>query len=122
MTATGTPALDDVVLNVDGVNASGNCIFMRGDGNNVSGVVFGDGVRCVDGVLRRRTKAIFSPNISSFPLPTDTVTLSNGWGLGNDTPPGSGITAYYMAYYRNAAAVFCPPETFNGTNGFVITW
>ena len=122
LTATGSAALDTLTLQVDGVNASGNVIFMRGDADNVTGAVFGDGVRCVDGVLRRRTKAIFAPNVSSFPLPTDTVTLSNGWGVGNDTPPGSGITAYYMAYYRNAAAAFCPPETFNGTNGFVVTW
>ncbi|MBK7877751.1 MAG: CHRD domain-containing protein [Planctomycetes bacterium] len=122
MTGTGSVPADTFTLQVDGVNATGNVIFMRGDLDNVTGVVFGDGVRCVDGVLRRRTKTIFSPNVSSFPLPTDTVTLSNGWGIGNDTPPGSGITAYYMAYYRNAAAAFCPPETFNGTNGFKITW
>ena len=57
-----------------------------------------------------------------FRSPTDTVTLSNGWGAGNDTPPTSGITAYYMAYYRNAAAAFCPPQTFNGTNAYRITW
>ncbi|MBI5362078.1 MAG: proprotein convertase P-domain-containing protein [Planctomycetes bacterium] len=122
MSATGVVATDTVTLNVDGVNASGNCIFMRGDANNGVGTVFGDGVRCVDGVLRRRTKPIYAANVSSFPSPTDTVTLSNGWGVGNDTPPGSGITAYYMAYYRIAAAAFCPPETFNGTNGFVILW
>ncbi|MBI5364937.1 MAG: hypothetical protein HZA53_17295 [Planctomycetes bacterium] len=122
MAATGSPALDNVSLNVDGVNATGNVIYMRGDVNNVVGLVFGDGVRCVDGVLRRRTKPIYAPGLASFPSPTDTVTLSNGWGVGNDTPPGSGITAYYMAYYRNAAAAFCPPETFNGTNGMSIVW
>ncbi|MBI5363804.1 MAG: hypothetical protein HZA53_11545 [Planctomycetes bacterium] len=122
LAATGSVALDTVALNVDGVNASGNVIFMRGDVDNVVGLVFGDGVRCVDGVLRRRTKPIFAPGLASFPSPTDTVTLSNGWGVGNDTPPGSGITAYYMAYYRNASAAFCPPETFNGTNAWGITW
>ena len=122
MSASGTPALDDVSLDVDGVNAAGNVIFMRGDANNVVGTVFGDGVRCVDGVLRRRTKPIFPAGLASFPAQGDTVTLSNGWGAGNDTPPGSGITAHYMAYYRNAAAIFCPPETFNGTNAWRITW
>ncbi|MBI5364304.1 MAG: hypothetical protein HZA53_14085 [Planctomycetes bacterium] len=122
ITATGATALDNVVLQVDGVNPSGNVIFMRGNLNNVSGVTFGDGVRCVDGTLIRRTKPIFAAGQASFPSPTDTVLLSNGWGAANLTPPGSGITAHYMAYYRNAAALFCPPETFNGTNAYVITW
>lgn len=38
------------------------------------------------------------------------------------TPPGSGLTAYYQTYYRNASASFCPPETFNVSNGYQITW
>jgi hypothetical protein len=122
LTASGSTALDNVVLTADGVNTTGNAIFMRGDVSNVVGVVFGDGVRCVDGTLIRRTKPISSPNVATFPAPADTVTLSTGWGAANSTPPGSGITAHYMAYYRNAAAAFCPPETFNGTNGWIITW
>ena len=122
LVATGSVPSDTAVLNVDGVNNTGSVIFMRGDVNNVVGAVFGDGVRCVDGILRRRNKPIFAPGQASFPAPGETVTLSNGWGAGNDTPPGSGITAYYMAYYRNAAGAFCPPETFNGTNAWAITW
>jgi hypothetical protein len=122
LVTSGSVPADTVVLNVSGVNNTGNVIFMRGSVNNVVGVVFGDGVRCVDGTLIRRTKPIFAPGVATFPSPTDTVTLSNGWGGANLTPPGSGITAYYMAYYRNAAAAFCPPETFNGTNAYVITW
>ncbi|MBI5362519.1 MAG: hypothetical protein HZA53_05020 [Planctomycetes bacterium] len=122
ITGTGVVATDTAQLLVDGVNATGNVIFMRGDINTNGGIVFGDGVRCVDGVLIRRTKAITPANQSSFPLPTDTVTLSTGWGAANNTPPGSGITAHYMAYYRNAAGTFCPPATFNGTNAYVITW
>ena len=36
--------------------------------------------------------------------------------------PGSGAVRYYHTYYRNASSSFCPPETFNVTNGWRITW
>ena len=122
ISGSGSVAADTVVLTADGVNATGNAIFMRGNIDNIIGTQFGDGVRCVDGTLIRRTKPISTPNQATFPSSTDTVTLSTGWGAANATPPGSGITAHYMAYYRNAAAAFCPPETFNGTNMYTITW
>ena len=122
LSASGSITGDTVVLLAEGVNATGNVIYMRGNVNNVVGTVFGDGVRCVDGSLIRRTKPISTPNQATFPAPADTVTLSTGWGPANITAPGSGITAYYMAYYRNASAAFCPPETFNGTNAISITW
>jgi len=35
---------------------------------------------------------------------------------------GSGVTRYYQTYYRNSAALFCPPETFNVTSGQRIVW
>jgi len=38
------------------------------------------------------------------------------------TPVNSGLLAHYTVYYRNAAAAFCPPETFNTSNGFMIAW
>jgi hypothetical protein len=87
LSSTGTPALDDVVLGASGVNNTGNVIYVRGNASNVVGVVFGDGVRCVDGTLIRRTKPIHSPGQASFPAHADTVTLSNGWGATNVTPP-----------------------------------
>ena len=35
---------------------------------------------------------------------------------------GSGVTRIYTGFYRNAAAAFCPPATFNGSNGIRIVW
>ena len=55
---------------------------------------------------------------SSFPDSTDTVTLSQRGGV----TVGSGARRYYQTYYRNSAAAFCPPETFNVTNGWVVDW
>ena len=79
---------------------------------------FGDGVRCADGTLiRLRTKANVG-GASSFPDSTDTITLSTRGGV----TVGSGARRYYQTYYRNSAAAFCPPETFNVTNGWVMDW
>ena len=36
--------------------------------------------------------------------------------------PGLGATRYYQTYYRNSAGSFCPPATFNITNGITIVW
>ena len=55
---------------------------------------------------------------SSFPDSVETVTLSQRGGV----TIGSGARRYYQTYYRNAAAAFCPPETFNVTNGVVVDW
>ena len=96
--------------------ATVSCIYLQGDANTQS--VFGDGVRCAGGtLLRLRTRSNVG-GASFFPDSTDTITLSQRGGV----TPGSGAVRYYQTYYRNAAAAFCPPETFNVTNGIRITW
>ncbi|MFO1010939.1 MAG: hypothetical protein U1F29_12815 [Planctomycetota bacterium] len=118
LAAAGVSALDNVVLVGSGMPLSTSCIFLKGNANVPGGLVFGDGVRCLSGAfVRLRTRAL-SGGTASFPDTTDTVTLS---ARGGDTV-GSGIPAYYGVYYRNAAALFCPPATFNITNGWEIIW
>ncbi|MBI5365387.1 MAG: hypothetical protein HZA53_19575 [Planctomycetes bacterium] len=118
LSAHGAVATDDVVLDGTGMNPTGNCIFLKGDANVPAGLVFGDGLRCLDGnLIRLRTKTL-SGGAASFPDSTDTITLS----ARGATPVGSGLTGYYDAYYRNATVAFCPPETFNASNGFRVTW
>jgi len=34
----------------------------------------------------------------------------------------TGNTRYYQLHYRNPNAGFCPPETFNISNGYRVTW
>jgi len=118
ITATGQVALDDVVLQGSGMNATGNSIFLKGDTDDAGGVVFGDGVRCAVGTLIRLRTVPLVAGTSAFPDSTQTITLSARGG----TPVGSGLTGYYTVYYRNAAAAFCPPGTFNTANGYQITW
>ncbi len=114
--ASGTPILDDVVLGALGMPATVICIYLQGDA--VDDIVFGDGVRCVAGTLLRLRARANVGGASSFPDSTDTVTLAGRGGV----LPGSGVRLYYQTYYRNAAASYCPPATFNVTNGRVIDW
>jgi hypothetical protein len=119
LTATGSTNPDTIVLAGSGMPATVACIYLQGDADNVTGVTFGDGVRCVDGTLIRLRTKVNVGGASTFPeAGVDTITLSVRGGV----VPGSGATRFYQTYYRNAAALFCPPETFNVTNGWRITW
>jgi hypothetical protein len=116
LTASGNTASDTIVLAGSGMPATVSCIYLQGDA--LDDIVFGDGTRCTGGnLIRLRTRANVG-GASTFPDSTDTVTLSQRGGV----TPGSGVTRYYQTYYRNSAAAFCPPETFNVTNGWDIIW
>ncbi|MBK7878451.1 MAG: hypothetical protein IPJ77_22575 [Planctomycetes bacterium] len=118
LAASGVSALDNVVLSGSGMNAVGTCIFLKGSTDVSAGLLFGDGVRCLSGALIRLRTSATSGGGAVFPDAVDTVTLSARSG----TPVGSGLSAYYAVYYRNAAAGFCPPATFNVSNGWEIIW
>ncbi|MFO1009128.1 MAG: M6 family metalloprotease domain-containing protein [Planctomycetota bacterium] len=96
--------------------ASAAAIFLQGD-QRTSGVVFGDGVRCVDGALIRLGSKPTLGGSASYPESGNpSVSVRGG------VAPGSASTRYYQTYYRNAAALFCPPATFNVSNGLVVVW
>ncbi|MBI5363359.1 MAG: hypothetical protein HZA53_09275 [Planctomycetes bacterium] len=115
--AQGTTTPDTIVLRAEGLPATTTCIFLAGDGDNVVGVVFGDGVRCVDGLLVRLGTNAASAGSARYPSGAQaSVSVRGG------TPPGSGLIGRYQTYYRNAAAAFCPPATFNVTNGWSLAW
>jgi serine protease AprX len=118
LAGSGIVATDTVTLTASQVPPNALTIFMKGDTTDPSGIVFGDGVRCVDGnLIRFGLQNASAGGVAAFPgaLP-GTVSAAGG------TPVGSGITAYYQAYYRNSDGAFCPPATFNITNGYRLTW
>lgn len=115
LSATGTPNPDSVVLQGSGMPGTVSCIYLQGDAR--SSMVFGDGVLCLTGnLIRLKTKSNVG-GASQFPDVGDPLLSVRG-----AVTPGSGALRYYQAYYRNSAAAFCPPETFNVTNGWKITW
>src|SRR5262249_48874181 len=116
LSAMGTAQPDTIVLLGSGMPAMVSCIYLQGDA--LTDTVFGDGVRCAGGNLIRLRTKVNSGGVSQFPDSTDPAPLPQRGGV----TPGSGVLRFYQTYYRNAAAAFCPPATFNVTNGWVVVW
>jgi hypothetical protein len=116
--SSGATNPDTLVLTSSGMPsvASVAAIFLQGD-QRTGGVVFGDGVRCVDGALIRLGSKPTLGGSASYPEAGNPSVSVRGSVL-----PGSAATRYYQTYYRNAAALFCPPATYNISNGLVVVW
>jgi Tol biopolymer transport system component len=108
-------ASDSLLLRATGMPDS-SALFFQGTTQQTggAGAVFGDGLRCAAGNVRR--------------LAIRMNTAGSSWLPSNGSPPLSivgGIvsptTAYYQVWYRNSAA-FCSPSTFNLTNGLSVAW
>jgi hypothetical protein len=79
-----------------------------------AGAVFGDGLRCAAGTVVRLGSKANVNGASEYPGAGDpSVSLR-----GLVTSPG---TRTYQLWYRNVAA-FCAPESFNLSNGLLVTW
>ncbi len=120
LAASGTVALDDVRLLGLGMQPIGVCIFLKGDSIAANGVVFGDGITCVAGTLIRLRAETLVAGSATFPDPAGPATITLSARGGNTV--GSGQLASYTVFYRNAAAAFCPPATFNASNDWRISW
>ncbi|MFO1009784.1 MAG: FG-GAP-like repeat-containing protein [Planctomycetota bacterium] len=117
LSASGALNPDTAVLLGSGMPSTSTAIYLKGDALNSTGVVFGDGVLCTSGTLIRLRTKVNVAGASQFPEAGDPSLSVRG-----NTPPGSGATAVYQVYYRNSAAAFCPPETFNVSNGLLTVW
>lgn len=79
-----------------------------------AGAVFGDGLRCASGTIRRLGAKMNSSGMSEYPGGTDVPISVKGANT-------AGAVRDYQCWYRNAAT-FCTPSTFNLTNGVEVTW
>ncbi|MBL8862575.1 MAG: hypothetical protein JNK02_11255 [Planctomycetes bacterium] len=79
-----------------------------------AGAPFGDGLRCAGGTMTRLTTALNASGASQFPGAGDPAVSVRGL-------VGAPGTRTYQIWYRNAAS-FCTPDTFNLTNGVLVTW
>ncbi len=106
---------DTVVLSAAGMPASATAIYLQGDAR--TDALFGDGVRCIGGTLIRLRSKPSTNGQSQFPEPGEPSLSQRG-----QVAPGSGVVRYYQTHYRNAAASYCTPATFNITSGVQVTW
>jgi hypothetical protein len=123
LTASGTIRPDNVVLHVEREPATALNIVFQGDHAAAAGMLFGDGLLCTAGTLRRLYIETAANGSASAPAPgEDSITVRSA-ELGDPLAPGS--TRYYQAIYRDGKANFCPPpygSSWNVSNGVVIPW
>jgi hypothetical protein len=121
--ASGSTQPDAIVLHASGELSSVLSMFLQGDAYIANGVVFGDGLRCVGGHLKRLyTKTAVGGSVSA-PRPGDPSITARSASLGDAIAPGS--ARYYQTYYRDPSSTFCPApagDTWNVTNAVKIVW
>jgi hypothetical protein len=77
-------------------------------------------LRCADGTIKRLyVKNAVAGSISA-PQVGDLSITARSAALGDPITPGS--SRYYHTYFRDPVPAFCPPNTFNSTNGVRIDW
>jgi hypothetical protein len=114
--ASGLPsvAASSLVLSGRDLPPGSDTIFFQGDNDlNGGSAVFGDGLRCVGGNLRRLQIVVASPSgevNSTVGIPTV---------HGNSISQGQ--TKYYQLWYRDTFGSPCGAQ-FNSSNALAITW
>jgi hypothetical protein len=121
--AQGTTTPDKVALSSTDMLPNVLSIFLQGDAG-IAGIVWGDGVRCTGGHLKRLYVKSASPEgIATAPSGTDLSIKAQSALLGDTIAPGS--TRYYQVYYRDPEPSFCSApqgDTFNASNALAIGW
>jgi hypothetical protein len=129
LTSTGVASLsgDTVMFTSSGEKPSAFSLFAQGTTPLFGGVIFGQGIRCVGGTLKRLYTHSASGGV-----------VSGGFGVGSDlqvhvrsaSPPGpidvinAGEARYYFVYYRDPTVLGgCPATaTFNATQSGSLVW
>jgi hypothetical protein len=113
LTSSGSPAPDSIVLTSLGQLPSGSTFFLQGS-QEVSSVVFGDGLRCVAGTIRKIASTRAIAGVAIYPRPGDPSITARSAALGD--PIASGSMRYYQVMYRDRQASFCPTPSGNAWN------
>jgi hypothetical protein len=97
-------------------------IVLQGTTADATGVVFGQGVRCVSGTLKRLyVKSAIGGSITA-PAGSDPTVSARSLALGDTI--NATEHRYYMVYYRDPVVLGgCPAlSTFNATNALDVIW
>ncbi len=117
LTASGTASVgsDTLILLGSGMPDS-SALYFQGTtaAAGGAGAVFGDGLRCAGGSVKRLGTQTNVAGASQYPDVGDAPVSVQG-----TVAPGD--VRVYQVWYRNAAT-FCTADTFNLTNGLQLTW
>ena len=96
---------------------------MQGTVQVSSGAPFGDGVRCIGGILHPLAVKHAVNGTATYPQAGDLSVSARSAQLGDPIPSGS--IRYYQTYYRDPALGFCPSpvgDSWNVTNAIAVQW
>ncbi len=117
LTASGTASLgsDTLVLSTTGLEPSNSGLYFQANNDLSPGSVWGDGLRCAGGQLRRLQIRFADASGASA------TTIAIAAKAGNIN---AGDTKRYQCWYRTTQAPPCGPgvNDFNASNGYEITW
>jgi plastocyanin len=114
---------DTVILLSSGELPNALSIFLQGSAVLAAPAVFGDGLRCAGGSLKRLAAHNASSGAVQYPQGADPSITVRSAALGDPIAPGS--IRYYQTYYRDPNLNFCPNppgNSWNVTNGIQILW
>ncbi len=123
LTATGEVSPDTVVLTASGELPHPLSIVLQGSADLAGGVVFGDGVRCAGGTLKRLYARTAANGVLVAPAAGDPSIRARSAQLGD--PIASGQTRTYQVYYRDNVLAFCPAppgDGWNVTSAVRVSW
>ena len=122
--AAGLPSLgaDGIVFTTAGQKASATSVLLQGSASNASGAIFGQGIRCVAGTLKRLYVKPASGGSIQAPAPGDPSVSARSAALGDTL--AAGMQREYMVYYRDPFVLGgCPASsTFNATSSGSLVW
>jgi hypothetical protein len=121
---SGSPSVasDTLSLTTAGEKPSATSIVLQGTTTNATGLVFGQGIRCVTGALKRLYTQNASSGSITVPPPGGPSISARSAALGD--PITAGQNRWYLVYYRDPIVLGgCPSaSTFNCTFTLEIAW
>jgi hypothetical protein len=126
LTASGGTYLssDSLVFTTSGEKPTATSVLLQGTSSPAAGVVYGQGVRCVGGSLKRLfVKAAASGSITAPNFGAGDPTVSARSAAKGDVIL-AGQSRWYLVYYRDPIVLGgCPASsTFNATQTGVVSW
>lgn len=115
-----TAFADTLVLRVEGMPSTSSGLFFGGPNPFLPlgmGIPAGDGLGHLGAGFVRFGLKFADCGKVNYGAPLFDVAVHTRLGF-----PAAGTVSYLQFFYRNAAAAWCPPATFNTTNGYAVTW
>ena len=98
-------------------------MLLQGTVGLAGGATYGDGMRCLGGVVKRLYSRRAVNGTFTAPAGNEPPVTARSAASGDPIAPGS--TRFYQVYQRDPVASFCTAplgDTFNVSNGYRITW